>query len=79
MKESVFGEWIQSQTTQADACDAMELELRDFINCIRTGVAPRVTGGDAVDALVVADQVLEGLQAWSYQTNSIATRRRHAA
>ena len=79
LKESVFGEWIQSQTTQADACDAMELELRDFINCIRTGVAPRVTGGDAVDALVVADQVLESLQAWSYQTNSIATRRRHAA
>lgn len=79
LKDSVFGEWIQSQTTQADACDAMELELRDFINCIRTGSTPRVTGSDAVDAMVVADQVLESLRAWSYQTNSMAIPARRAA
>lgn len=79
LKDSVFGEWIESETIESAAIDAMELELRDFINCIRTGSSPRVTGTDAVNALVVAEQVLEGLHAWSYQTNSLASRYKHAA
>lgn len=78
LKDNVFGSWIQAETTEADACDAMELELRDFISAIRTGSAPKVTGVDAVKAMTVADQVLQAVRLWSYQTGSMATQRRQA-
>ncbi|MEZ6126682.1 MAG: Gfo/Idh/MocA family oxidoreductase [Planctomycetaceae bacterium] len=73
LKDSVFGEWIQSEHLQADASDAMSLELREFIDCIRQDAQPQVSGTEAVNALTVADQVLNSLQLWSYQTGSRVT------
>lgn len=70
LKDSVFGEWIQAETIQADNADAMSLELLDFIGAIRNHRSPKVTGQDAIKALQVAEQVLESLNLWSYQTGS---------
>ncbi len=72
LKDCVFGEWIQSEEIQADNSDAMSLELREFISCIRTGGVPQVSGTEAVNAMMVAEQVLEALRVWSYQTGSMS-------
>lgn len=79
LKDSVFGEWIKAETIQAADGDAMEMELRDFITAIQTRTSPRVTGTDAVNAMQVAEQVLESLNLWSYQTNSVASKPARAA
>ena len=71
LKDRVFGEWIQSDEVQADKSDAMSLELREFISCIRTAAKPQVSGAEAVNAMIVAEQVLEALRIWSYQTGSM--------
>ena len=80
LKDRVFGEWIQAEQIQADDADAMSLELREFISCIRTGESPQVSGTEAVNAMIVADQVLEALRVWSYQTNAMnETAKKKAA
>ena len=82
LKDRVFGEWIQPEEIQADSSDAMQLELEDFKDAIRNGRSPRVSGQEGVNAMAVADQVLESLNLWSYQTNSKVTgeeRRARAA
>lgn len=80
LKDSVFGKWIQAEEFQADNSDALSSELREFISCIRTGTAPQVSGTEAVNAMLVAEQVLEALQVWSYQTGTMGkTSTRRAA
>lgn len=79
LKDSVFGEWIQAETIQAADGDAMEMELRDFIAAIQTGSTPKVTASDAVNAMQVAEQVIDSLNLWSYQTNSAAIKQSRAA
>jgi hypothetical protein len=70
LKDQVFGEWIGVEEFQADSADAMSLELDDFKAAIRGEHAPRVSGKEGVEAMIVADQVLEALNLWSYQTSS---------
>ncbi len=72
LKDQVFGQWIAAEEVQADSSDAMSLELEDFKSAIRGQHAPRVGGKEAVDAMVVADQVLQSLQVWSYQNAAAA-------
>lgn len=79
LKERVFGEWITAETVQADDADAMESELKNFIGAIRGEHSPQVTGSDAVNAMIVADQVLSALNLWSYQTGSRQAEHRAAA
>ena len=79
LKDSVFGKWIQAETIQADSTDALSLELLDFIASIRNDTMPQVSGTEALNAMIVAEQVLESLNVWSYQTGAIATAQRKAA
>jgi predicted dehydrogenase len=71
LKDEVFTKWITPEHTQASADDALTAELTDFVHCIRTGNAPRVTAHDAVAAMEVADRVLAGMAKWSWQQNSM--------
>lgn len=79
LKDSVFGEWIESETVQGDACDQMSLELRDFIDSMTEARQPLVTGQEAIKAMQVAEQVVEGLELWSFQSQGNATSSRRAA
>lgn len=72
LKDSVFGKWIEAETLQADDSDAMSLELQEFVASIREDRTPQVSGTEAVNALIVAEQVLSGIQLWSYQTGGPA-------
>lgn len=82
LKDSVFGKWIETETLQADSADAMSLELQEFISAIREDRTPLVSGAEAVNAMTVAEQVLDSIQLWSYQTgtagNAAAATRKAA-
>jgi len=67
LKDRVFGEWIEEQTIQASDRDALTAELQEFTSAIRGECQPRVSGQEAVQAMLVADQVLNSLTAWGWQ------------
>lgn len=61
LKKQVFGHFIETDELKVDASgpDALTQELSEFVHCVRTGQTPHVTGKQACDAIVVADQVLK--------------------
>jgi len=67
LKDRVFGEWVEERTIQASDRDALTAELQEFVSSIRGETSPRVTGREAVQAMLVADQVLRALSTWSWQ------------
>ncbi len=67
LKDRVFSEWIESATTQASDRDALTAELQEFTQAVRGEVTPRVSGREAVQAMLVADEVLTCLNKWSWQ------------
>lgn len=79
LKDEVFSKWIPREETQASPADALTAELQDFVDCIRTGRQPRVSGDAALAAMDVADRVLQGMAKWSWQTGSHIQRALRAA
>ena len=57
-KAHLLEEHLPREQFQGDAVDALQLELDDFVESIRTGRAPRVSGRQARDAVAVAEQIL---------------------
>lgn len=70
LKERVFGEWIEENTIQASDRDALTAELQEFTQAIRGEITPRVSGREAVHAMLVAADVLNSLEKWSWQDGS---------
>jgi predicted dehydrogenase len=68
-KEQILEELLPRQELQAEAADAIGLELVDFLESIRTPRLPRVTGEDGRDAVAVAEQILAKIaeHAWDDQ------------
>ncbi|WP_239465477.1 Gfo/Idh/MocA family protein [Gemmata sp. SH-PL17] len=63
LKDEVFGRYLQVLNLDADRKhDQLTAELRHFIDCVRTGKTPRVTGTDGRDALELAERVLDALR-----------------
>ncbi len=79
LKDQVFGDWMQQNTMQASSADALTAELREFVDCVRSGRQPTVSSLQALQAMSVAEQVVEGLQLWNYQTGTPATTRKSRA
>ena len=59
IRERLFEELLVKSEAPATETNAIEQELIDFAEAIRTGRAPRVTGADGRDAVAVAELVLE--------------------
>lgn len=63
LKADVFGKHME--TLDLDCVsdhDQLTAELRHFIQCVRTGRMPRVSGEDGRDALALADRILANVQ-----------------
>src|SRR5579883_700105 len=68
LKDEVFGRYLQVLNLDADRkFDQLTAELRHFIDCVRTGSKPRVSGHDGRDALELAERVLTALRAHSWE------------
>lgn len=68
LKDEVFGRYMQVLNLEADRKhDQLTAELKHFINCVRTGDTPRVSGNDGRNALELAERVLSALQVHSWE------------
>lgn len=66
LRERLFEELLVKHEAPAVETNAIEQELIDFAEAIRTGRQPRVTGADGRDAVAVAEAVLASVRqhAW---------------
>jgi predicted dehydrogenase len=63
LKNHVFNRLLLPEHHERKDREPLALELEDFLNAIRTGAPPRVTGHDALRAMRLADLVLKAIQA----------------
>lgn len=65
LKAEVFGKHMQSvdlDCNRVSQGDQLTNELKHFVQCVRTGKRPRVTGEDGRAALALADRIIQALQ-----------------
>jgi predicted dehydrogenase len=73
LREQLFSELLVKSEVPTVETNAIEQELIDFASAIRTGRAPRVTGADGRDAVVVAEAILD--RAGQHQWDGANSRR----
>lgn len=61
LKPEIFTRFIQQSTIQASDEDALTAELRSFLDCVRLGQTPVVSGAQALSALRVAERILQSI------------------
>lgn len=63
LKDEVFGRYLQVLNLDGDRKgDQLTAELKHFVDCVRTGKRPRVSGEDGRNALELAERVLTALR-----------------
>lgn len=74
LKADIFGRFIEVDKASVAEGDALTAELEEFVDCVRHGKKPACSGDEALEALKVAEMVLESIAAhdWGRQSN-IAT------
>jgi predicted dehydrogenase len=71
LKDEVFGRYLETAHVDGDRkWDQLTAELRHFVDCVRTGRRPRVTGEDGRDALALAERVLASIRAHQWEGTS---------
>jgi predicted dehydrogenase len=71
IRDDLFGKYLQMQEVNGQRPgDQLTCELRDFVQAVRTGRPPRVTGQQALEAMKVADWILREIRnhAWNGHT-----------
>jgi predicted dehydrogenase len=69
-RDHLAEEHLPREQLQFEAVDALALELRDFIESIRCGRSPRVSGAQGRDALGVAEQILASAEKHVWEGNA---------
>jgi predicted dehydrogenase len=68
LKDDVFGRYLEVAQVDGDRkWDQLTAELRHFVDCVRTGRRPRVSGEDGRDALALAERVLASVRAHQWE------------
>jgi predicted dehydrogenase len=79
LKDEVFGRYLQVLNLDADRkFDQLTAELKHFIDCVRTGSTPRVSGADGRNALELAERVLAALAEHQWEGTPEGPRGPHA-
>ena len=64
----MFGRYLQVLNLDGDRKgDQLTAELKHFVDCVRTGNQPRVTGRAGRDALELAERVLTALRTHQWE------------
>jgi predicted dehydrogenase len=63
VKDELFSRWLHQSEVRPAACNAIECEHSDFVEAIRMGREPRVSGRDGARALRVACTITEQIEA----------------
>src|SRR5262249_51410277 len=70
VRAGLFGEDLEVQERDCDRGDQLTRELQEFVECVRTGRAPRVDGVAGRNALALAGRVLASLRAHAWNGNA---------
>jgi predicted dehydrogenase len=64
IKDDLFGKYLEMREVDCHRTgDQLTRELQDFVQSVRTGQPPRVTGQDGLNAMTVADWILREVRA----------------
>lgn len=71
-REEIFSRYLPMQEFIAEKQNAILEEQRDFVKCIQTGAAPRVSAQDGCDAVEICDLILQRIvtHRWDGETTS---------
>lgn len=71
MKDESFRAQLQTREVDCDRGDQLTRELQHFVQCVRTGTPPRVSGEDGWRAIALATRILEQVAAhrWNGQSD----------
>ena len=58
-QESVFGELLHQETLPLESRDALEMELSNFVEAVRTDGKPAVTGNHGLEVVRIAHAILD--------------------
>lgn len=67
LKERLFTDVLRLQPLAVESCNALANELRDFVDSVRYGRTPRVTGQQGREAVAVADAILQAIRVHRWQ------------
>lgn len=68
LKDEVFGRWLEVLHLDGDRkWDQLTAELRHFVDCVRYGRRPRVSGEDGRDALALAERILASVRSHRWE------------
>jgi predicted dehydrogenase len=66
LKTDLFGRHLEVLKLDRSSGDQLTRELQEFVHCVQSGAAPRVTGADGRDALALAGRILESMRSHSW-------------
>ena len=66
-RDFLFGRLLRMEQRQGQGPEPLALELEEFVNAIRFGIRPTVTGEEAVEAMRLADKVLVSIDAHQWE------------
>jgi predicted dehydrogenase len=68
LKDDIFGRYLDVLHVDGDRkWDQLTAELRHFVDCVRYGRSPRVSGENGRDALALAERVLASLRSHQWE------------
>lgn len=67
IKEHIFGKILRVDKITAEGREPLALELEDFVQAVRTGSKPKVTGEHGLRAIRLADQILRSLNSHAWE------------
>ncbi len=62
LKKEVFGSFVKIEAVPVPEGDALTAELREFVDCVKTGRQPQVPGHHAAAAVALAEDILAQVQ-----------------
>ncbi len=68
IRDELFTRHLELTTIEGQAQDQLTAELRHFTECVRTGREPRVTGAQARDTVILAEQILASLRSHRWES-----------
>ena len=66
IKDELFGRHLETLHIDGHAHDQLTCELRHFIDCVRQGSTPRVSGKEGLAAVNLAENILDSIRSHSW-------------
>ncbi|MFO0970099.1 MAG: Gfo/Idh/MocA family oxidoreductase [Gemmataceae bacterium] len=67
LRDDLFTRHLPLTTVDGQAQDQLTAELRHFVDCVRTGKTPRVTGENGLESLALAERILDQIHCHSWR------------